>query len=79
MHTPWKWVILYADSQFPVDVASSLDPSLPKGAAGATKGKPYILKYDTSKASRILGLKPRTLEDSVKDSVEYFKTLPGAY
>jgi len=61
-----------------VDEASSIDSSLPKGAAGQTKGKDYILKYNTAKMSRILGLQPRSLHDCVKDSLVYFKGLPGS-
>jgi hypothetical protein len=62
-----------------VDIASALEPSLPKGVAGATRGKDYVLKYDTAKMTRVLGLQPRSKEECVRDCVEYFKGLPGAW
>jgi hypothetical protein len=62
-----------------VDIASALEPSLPKGAAGATRGKGYIVEYNTAKMTRVLGLQPRSKEECVRDSVEYFKSLPGAW
>ncbi|TFY66463.1 hypothetical protein EVG20_g4630 [Dentipellis fragilis] len=54
-----------------VDVANSIQPpiiaNLPKGVPGATKGKQYIIDYETGKSDRILGLKPRSFEETVRD------------
>ncbi|KAI0029787.1 D-lactaldehyde dehydrogenase [Vararia minispora EC-137] len=75
-------VVVSAGSHFwqeLMDTASSLDPSLPKGSAGATQGRPYILKYDTSKMTRVLGLQPRGMRECVADCLEYFKGLEGAW
>ncbi|KAA1477465.1 D-lactaldehyde dehydrogenase [Dentipellis sp. KUC8613] len=54
-----------------VDVANSIQPpiiaGLPKGVPGATKGKQYIIDYETAKSDRILGLKTRSFEETVRD------------
>ncbi|VDB84657.1 unnamed protein product [Peniophora sp. CBMAI 1063] len=75
-------IIVSAGSHFwqeLVDVANEVDPSLPfKGEAGATKGKPYVIQYNTEKMKRVLGLECRSLKNTIKDCMEYFDGLEGA-
>ena len=60
-----------------VDVANSINPpilkNLPKGYPGITNGRPYHVNYITEKSDRILGLKHRSREDMVRDTLTYFK------
>ncbi|KZV66765.1 NAD-P-binding protein [Peniophora sp. CONT] len=75
-------IIVSAGSHFwqeLVDVANEMDPSLPfKGEAGATKDKPYVIQYDTSRMASVLGLECRPLKDTIKDSITYFNELESA-
>ncbi|KAL0948587.1 hypothetical protein HGRIS_011146 [Hohenbuehelia grisea] len=54
-----------------LDAANSLSPPpdrpLPKGRPGAGKSAVHQIQYDTSKAQRILGLKYRTKEETLRD------------
>ena len=62
-----------------VDVANEIDPTLPfKGDAGATKGRPYVIQYNTERMKRVLGLECRSLKDTIRDSMGYFEGLEGA-
>lgn len=64
---------------YTVDVANAVDSKLPfKGQAGATKGKDYVIQYDTSRMKRVLGFQCRSMEDTLKDSITYFNGLDGA-
>ncbi|EIN05348.1 D-lactaldehyde dehydrogenase [Punctularia strigosozonata HHB-11173 SS5] len=69
---PFKW-------QDWVDAANALTPplydNLPKGKPGAGKapGVVYPVRYDVSKADRILGIKYTSLEASTRDSLADFK------
>ncbi|EIN05399.1 D-lactaldehyde dehydrogenase [Punctularia strigosozonata HHB-11173 SS5] len=62
-----------------VDAANSITPpiydKLPKGKPGAGKGLDvvHLIKYDVSKANRILGLEYRSIETATKDTLEDFK------
>ena len=60
-----------------VDVANSINPpvleNLPKGYPGITNGQPYHIDYITEKSDRILGLKHRSREDMVRDTLTCFK------
>ncbi|KAI0056652.1 D-lactaldehyde dehydrogenase [Artomyces pyxidatus] len=64
-----------------VDVANSITPAplpnLVKGNPGATKGKQVVIQYDASKLGRVLGLKPRPLEDTVRDILIMFAGFKG--
>ncbi|KAI0063643.1 D-lactaldehyde dehydrogenase [Artomyces pyxidatus] len=64
-----------------VDVANSIDPAplpnLVRGNPGATKGKQFLIRHDASKLDRVLGLKPRSLEDTVRDSLIMFAGFQG--
>lgn len=58
-----------------VDIASSLSPSplkrdVPKGVTGAGKEATHIIKYDASKAAKVLNLKYTSAEQSLKDTFE---------
>ena len=62
-----------------VDVANEIDPLLPfKGKPGATKGRPYVIQYNTERMKRVLGLECRSLKDTIRDSMAYFDGLEGA-
>ncbi|KAI0031595.1 NAD-P-binding protein [Vararia minispora EC-137] len=63
-----------------VDAANETDPTIPvKGVPGATKGKPPGYTFSTSRAARVLGMQSyRSLETTVKDSLDYFKTFPAS-
>ncbi|TFY75277.1 hypothetical protein EWM64_g8735 [Hericium alpestre] len=60
-----------------VDVANSIEPPpiayIAKGKPGATKGKAYAIDYDTAKCNRILGIKFRSLQETVRDILVDFK------
>ncbi|KAI0029796.1 D-lactaldehyde dehydrogenase [Vararia minispora EC-137] len=58
-----------------VDIAHAVDPSLPAGEPGSTKGSEWIYKHDTSKMRRIFGLSCRGAEEMVKDTLGFFSTL----
>ncbi|KAI0056653.1 D-lactaldehyde dehydrogenase [Artomyces pyxidatus] len=62
-----------------VDAANAITPApLPniiKGTPGATKDKPYLYMYDTSKMHRIFGLKLRGMDDLVRDTLVSFAAL----
>ncbi|TFL00648.1 D-lactaldehyde dehydrogenase [Pterulicium gracile] len=58
-----------------LDIASSLSPSplkrdVPKGVTGAGKEATHIIKYDASKAAKVLNLKYTSAEQSLKDTFE---------
>ena len=62
-----------------MDVANEIDATLPfKGEAGATKGRPYVIQYNTERMKRVLGLECRSLKDTIRDSIGYFEGLEGA-
>jgi len=62
-----------------IDVANSLSPSpipshtLSRGTPGGAVNIVYKVKYDTSKSDRILGLKYRTKEELVRDTLADFE------
>ncbi|EIN05349.1 NAD(P)-binding protein [Punctularia strigosozonata HHB-11173 SS5] len=70
--SPFKW-------QDFVDAANAITPSiydnLPKGRPGAGKGLEveHLIRYDTSKAGRILGIKYTGMEDCTRDTLENLK------
>ncbi|KAI0259006.1 D-lactaldehyde dehydrogenase [Gloeopeniophorella convolvens] len=61
------------------DVANNITPApipgLNKGNPELIKGKPFQIDFDTGKAARIFGLKPRTLEETIRDSLVFFASL----
>ncbi|KAL0958645.1 hypothetical protein HGRIS_013981 [Hohenbuehelia grisea] len=60
-----------------LDAANSLSPPpdrpLPKGRPGAGKSAVHQIQYDARKAQRILGLKYRTKEETLRDVLEDLK------
>ncbi|VDB84652.1 unnamed protein product [Peniophora sp. CBMAI 1063] len=56
------------------DVAHSIDASLPAG--DPTAEKVYYRRYNNEKMKRVLGLNPRPLEETIRDSLEFYKTIP---
>jgi len=69
----WVWQdwLDCANSLQPTPIPSH--PSLPKGTPGGGKGATYLNRYDTSKASRILGIKFLTMEESTRDTLKDFE------
>ncbi|KAF8917831.1 hypothetical protein CPB85DRAFT_1373979 [Mucidula mucida] len=62
-----------------LDAANSLSPSpipshtLPKGVPGSGKNATHMIKYDTAKEARILGLKLTTKEELARDTLADFE------
>ncbi|VDC00846.1 unnamed protein product [Peniophora sp. CBMAI 1063] len=56
------------------DLAHTIDPTLPAGDPKAEKN--YFMRYNNEKMKRILGLQPRSLEETMRDSLAYYKTVP---
>ncbi|KZV66777.1 D-lactaldehyde dehydrogenase [Peniophora sp. CONT] len=56
------------------DVAHAIDPTLPVGDSAAEKV--YIRRYNNEKMKRVLGLEPRSLEETMRDSLEFYNTIP---
>ena len=54
-------------------MAHSMDPSLPVSTIGVLEENRYI--FDTSKMHR---LEPRPLEETIRDSLAFFKTVPAS-
>ncbi|KZV66778.1 D-lactaldehyde dehydrogenase [Peniophora sp. CONT] len=57
-------------------MAHSIDPSLPESTIGVRSDNLYM--FDTSKMRRVLGLEPRSLEETIRDSLAFFRTVPGS-
>lgn len=58
-----------------MDIASSLSPSplkreVPKGVKGGGEDTKHIVKYDASKAAKVLKLEYISAEQSLKDTFE---------
>ncbi|KAF8877440.1 hypothetical protein BD779DRAFT_1663913 [Infundibulicybe gibba] len=73
-------IIICAESwfthSFPVDIASRLSP--PPNSWTRSRGAPrasisHMIKYDTSKAARIFGIKYRNMEEITRDSLADFE------
>ena len=60
----------------PDKVAHSINPSLPESTVDVLSENRYM--FDTSKMKRVLELKTRPLEETMRDSLEFFKTVPGS-
>ncbi|KZV64905.1 NAD(P)-binding protein [Peniophora sp. CONT] len=56
------------------DLAHAIDPILPAGDPSSEKV--YFTRYNNEKMKRILGLKPRPLEETMRDSLAFYKTVP---
>jgi hypothetical protein len=58
-----------------VDAAAELGiPNVPRGEPGSTKGTPFLVTYQTTKAEELLGLtQVAPLKDVIAESVEDFK------
>ena len=56
------------------DVAHLIDASLPAG--DPTAEKVYYRRYNNEKMKRVLELKTRSLEETMRDSLEFYKTVP---
>ncbi|VDB97967.1 unnamed protein product [Peniophora sp. CBMAI 1063] len=54
-------------------MAHSLDPSLPESTKGVLLENRYM--FDTEKMRRVLGLQPRSLEETIRDSLAFFKSV----
>ncbi|KAI0056657.1 D-lactaldehyde dehydrogenase [Artomyces pyxidatus] len=64
-----------------VDAANTITPAplpnLTKGSPGATKGKTYMINYNTAKSDRVLGLKHRSMGEMVRDCLVDFAAFQG--
>lgn len=59
-----------------MDVANSIQPAIPnlrKEYVGDPKGTPPNVDFDTSRSTKILGLKYRGIEEVIRDSMTYFR------
>ena len=57
------------------EVAHAIDSTLPEGDIGAEKV--YYRAYNNEKMKRVLELKTRSLEETMRDSLEFYKTVPA--
>ncbi|VDC00845.1 unnamed protein product [Peniophora sp. CBMAI 1063] len=55
------------------DVAHAIDTNFPAGKPEAERV--YVTRYNNDKMKRVLGLQPRSLEETVRDSLEFYKTV----
>ncbi|KAI0078018.1 NAD(P)-binding protein [Panus rudis PR-1116 ss-1] len=63
---------LYKGRDF-INIAHSLDPSVPKLEADDTGYKAENVMYDSTKSKEVLGLRYRTMEETTKDILDDFK------
>ncbi|KAJ7596413.1 hypothetical protein C8J56DRAFT_917374 [Mycena floridula] len=54
--------------------SSTISARISKGKPGASTGRPFTIRFDNSKASRILGLTYRDMAETTKDMLEYFES-----
>ncbi|VDB84651.1 unnamed protein product [Peniophora sp. CBMAI 1063] len=57
-------------------VAHAMDSSLAESTEDVLLENRYM--FDTSKMRRVLGLKPRSLKETIRDTLGFFKTVPGS-
>ncbi|VDB97971.1 unnamed protein product [Peniophora sp. CBMAI 1063] len=57
-------------------VACSLDPSLVRETQDVLSKPRY--RFDTSKMRKVLGLVPRSLEETIRDTLDFLRTVPGS-
>ena len=56
-------------------VDHAIDSLLPEGNHGAEKV--YYRAYNNEKMKRVLELKTRSLEETMRDSLEFYKSIPA--
>lgn len=44
-----------------------------KGVYGATKGKKSLINYDTAKAAKLFSMEYKSLQETTKDAMAYFR------
>lgn len=67
---------------YKVDTANALSPHpmpskegiLPQGAPGQGKDTVHMVRYDTSKAQRILGIAPKGMEETTRDTLADYES-----
>ena len=68
----------YLIVSFVVDVANSIDPPIynmvPKGKPGSARDKALSVTFNTSKFKRVIGHEYIPLKQTIKDSLEDFKS-----
>ena len=71
----WKWQD-FIDAANKISPPPKLSQKLPVGNPGAGSADPstiHMMRYDTSKAARVLGLKYRSIEEMTRDTIADFE------